>query len=189
MPISAVHLNSCHLSIAQLPATTTLVGIFPLCLLEPKATMSLKVSDAVVESVSGSVGSVLALLATYPLKTIYTVQALSTNQSGSHAAALSTLDIIRKYKLSGLFVGIEPNIFESAVSSGVYFYLYSKLRHFVVTNNKRLSPNPGSNGGQDTKNRDIGVLASLLVAAVAGAGNQLVTMPASVVATRMQVYF
>lgn len=38
-----------------------------------------------------------------------------------------------------------------------------------------------------TKNKDIGVLSSLMVAALAGAGNQLITMPASVVATRMQV--
>ena len=42
---------------------------------------------------AGSAGSVLALLATYPLKTIYTHQALST---GSAAAAMSTLDIIRR---------------------------------------------------------------------------------------------
>jgi hypothetical protein len=38
-----------------------------------------------------------------------------------------------------------------------------------------------------SERQDIGVLASFLVAALAGVGNQLITMPASVVATRMQV--
>mmetsp|Transcript_9609 Transcript_9609/g.23829 ORF Transcript_9609/g.23829 Transcript_9609/m.23829 type:complete len:430 (-) Transcript_9609:780-2069(-) len=145
-------------------------------------------SDASVEAVSGSVGSVLALVATYPLKTIYTLQALSAGNDST--AALSVIDILKKYKL-GVYSGLNPNIVESAVSSGVYFYLYSKLRHFVVTCRESLhtgagaAPAPASSGGS-TKNKDIGVLSSLLVAALAGAGNQLITMPASVVATRMQ---
>lgn len=78
------------------------------------------ISDATVEAVSGSIGSIVSLVATYPLKTIYTLQALST--SGDASAALSTLDVIKKYKL-GLYAGLEPNIVESGLSSGVYFYL------------------------------------------------------------------
>ena len=39
---------------------------------------------------------------------------------------------------------------------------------------------------QGSRRQDIGIGASLLVAALAGTGNQLVTMPASVVTTRMQ---
>ena len=45
------------------------------------------------------------------------------------------------------------------------------------------------NGPEDAlkqRKQDIGVLASLLVAALAGAGNQLCTMPMSVISTRMQ---
>ena len=61
----------------------------------------------------------------------------------------------------------------------MYFYLYSRLRSLAVSRN---SPVGAPGGGS----KDIGVLASLAVAALAGAGNQLVTMPASVVATRMQ---
>ncbi|KAJ9516956.1 hypothetical protein QJQ45_027399 [Haematococcus lacustris] len=231
------------------------------------------VDDAVVEAVSGAAGSVLALLATYPLKTIYTIQALSAGNSG--APTLSALDIVLKYRLRGLFVGVEPNIVESALSSGVYFYLYSKLRHLVVSHSKRSQSSPsalnasaGSRGnsssgsniarssshsrlaaaklgtpaaapahsnpcnapscqesttapvthatkppdgaasfagqgqqaggattaaaapapskGGSSKGKDIGVLSSLLVASLAAAGNQIITMPASVVATRMQ---
>lgn len=77
-------------------------------------------SDASVEAVSGSVGSVLALVATYPLKTIYTLQALSSGTDKT--AALSVFEILKKYKL-GVYSGLEPNIVEAGVSSGVYFYL------------------------------------------------------------------
>uniref|UniRef100_A0A7S0YCV8 Uncharacterized protein n=1 Tax=Polytomella parva TaxID=51329 RepID=A0A7S0YCV8_9CHLO len=136
------------------------------------------VSAAAAEGVSGALGSVLAMLATYPLKTIYTYQALA-GKSDQNAAALTILDVIRKYKLSGLYIGIEPNLIESGVSSGVYFYLYSKIRHFIV---QHLN----SSDGSDSRNKSIGVLASLFVATAAGAGNQLVTLPFSVVATRMQ---
>ncbi|KAG1680396.1 hypothetical protein FOA52_015487 [Chlamydomonas sp. UWO 241] len=149
------------------------------------------VSAAVVEAVSGSVSSVISLLATYPLKTIYTLQALDSGQDSGKAAA-SVLEIISKYKLGGLYVGIEPNIFESGLSSGVYFYLYSRLRGLAVSQQRAARARaqgpgkPGDAGGSGTKHEAIGVLASLLVAALAGAGNQLVTMPASVVTTRMQ---
>eukprot|EP00201_Polytomella_parva_P006117 CAMPEP_0175079942 /NCGR_PEP_ID=MMETSP0052_2-20121109/25175_1 /TAXON_ID=51329 ORGANISM="Polytomella parva, Strain SAG 63-3" /NCGR_SAMPLE_ID=MMETSP0052_2 /ASSEMBLY_ACC=CAM_ASM_000194 /LENGTH=345 /DNA_ID=CAMNT_0016350473 /DNA_START=68 /DNA_END=1105 /DNA_ORIENTATION=- len=132
------------------------------------------VSAAAAEGVSGALGSVLALLATYPLKTIYTYQALADT-----GASLSILDVIRKYKLAGLYVGVEPNVIESASSSGVYFYLYSKLRHFIVEHFI-------NSDGSDSRTKSIGVLASLLVATVAGAGNQMVTLPFSVIATRMQ---
>eukprot|EP00798_Chlamydomonas_sp_ICE-L_P003784 gene3784-13852_t len=155
----------------------------------PEGIRESSISDASAEAVSGAMGSVVALLATYPLKTIYTSQALSAGQRG--VAVASALDIIRRYKLSGLYVGIGPNVVESALSSGVYFYLYSRLRALAVRF-QTPSSQQGDASSQATstdlpRNAKIGVLASLLVAAVAGVGNQLCTMPASVVATRMLV--
>ncbi|KXZ43119.1 hypothetical protein GPECTOR_102g72 [Gonium pectorale] len=156
-------------------------------------------STAVVEGVSGSLGSVIALLATYPLKTIYTLQALSTG-GGSHAPAealdegawgrlLATLEFLQTYKLSNLYAGLGPNVVESGLSSGVYFFFYSKLRQQAVAWSRARAAAAGkdaSSGGGGGK--DVGVLASLLVATAAGALNQLITMPASVVATRIQGY-
>ena len=55
-------------------------------------------------------------LITMPVQTIYTAQALSA--SNGQAGAMAALDIIRRYRLSGLYVGIGPNIVESALSSG-----------------------------------------------------------------------
>ncbi|GAX81998.1 hypothetical protein CEUSTIGMA_g9426.t1 [Chlamydomonas eustigma] len=142
-------------------------------------------SEAVVEAASGAIGSILALIATYPLKTIYTLQALNTSKDGK--ALLSMLDIISKYRLKGLYVGISPNILESGISSAVYFYLYSRLRNLAVRSRQQGSTQPNEAGTpSSSKDQQIDVLSSLLVAAVAGIGNQLVTMPASVVATRMQ---
>lgn len=66
----------------------------------------------------------------------------------------------------------------TAVSQGVYFYLYSRFRQIAVT---RLQTQ------QNTKSEDIGVGGSLLVAALAGCGNVLLTTPIWTVATRMQV--
>lgn len=82
-------------------------------------------------------------------------------------------------------------MFESGLSSAVYFYLYSRLRELAVQaqsgNAGAVSASSDSKpAGASTKNQSIGIVASLLVAAVAGIGNQLVTMPAAVVITRMQ---
>ena len=76
-------------------------------------------------------GAVIALLATYPLKTISTLQAISSTgssppaQGQAAATSLGVLGIIKKYRLSGLYSGIQPNIVETAVSSFVYFYVSS----------------------------------------------------------------
>lgn len=156
------------------------------------------VSQALADSLAGSVGAVGALLLTYPLKTVYTLQALSgTGTAGQQA--LSILDVIKRYKLRGLYTGIEPNILESAISNGVYFFLYAQCKRAVISRRltaqqdaserKSLSTdgalNHGANehvGEATRKNaaaekhrvecstgQDLGILESLLSAAVAGA--------------------
>jgi adenine nucleotide transporter 17 len=75
-------------------------------------------SPALVESVSGIVGSEVALLVTYPIKTIYTLQALSSGSDGKAQQVASALQIIKRLGLEGLYTGIAPNIVETALSSG-----------------------------------------------------------------------
>lgn len=79
---------------------------------------------------------------------------------------------------------IGPNVFESGISSAAYFYLYSLLRNAVIA--RGLHNKGGVHGSSRDKGADMSITASLIVAALAGAGNQLLTMPASVIATRMQ---
>lgn len=164
-------------------------------------------SKAVVEAFAGGMGSLVSLLVTYPLKTIYTLQAI--NQAGPKARAplgpaLSFIDrpgqpvtvaqllanISRLLDLRGLYAGLQPAAVETATSSAIYFYLYSILRQAVVEGQHRQRQRQQSTSATavhvDSRNENIGVLASLLVAALAGAGNQLITTPAQVVTTQMQ---
>lgn len=130
-------------------------------------------NEAAVEAISGCIGSIIALLSTYPLKSVYTLQATASESSGK---SLGIIGVILRYKLRGLYRGIGPNIFETAVSSSVYFGLYSRLKSLVIKAR-------GESSREDK--RSLQVVESLLVAAVSGAINQLLTLPASVVATRM----
>lgn len=155
------------------------------------------VSDAVVEGVSGAVGGMVALTATYPLMTIATLQAVRRNQrpkptvdaqQGSQPQRKpgnkidDIVQICRDCGVRGLFRGIEPALLGTAVSQGIYFYFYSGLRQAAVALQNTSRP------AQAGRKADIGVGASLLIASLAGCGNVLLTNPIWVVATRTQAH-
>jgi hypothetical protein len=63
----------------------------------------------------------------------------------------------------------------------IYFYFYSLLRAGVVSSFRaRRGLPPVKAGSAEARSEDIGVAASLLVAAVAGAINMVATSPAQV---------
>lgn len=63
----------------------------------------------------------------------------------------------------------------------IYFYFYSLLRAAVVSSKRKHRGLSGvSAGSVAARTEDIGVPASLLVAAVAGAVNMVITSPAQV---------
>jgi hypothetical protein len=69
----------------------------------------------------------------------------------------------------------------------IYFYFYSLLRAAVVSHNRRRRGLPPVTPGSVAARReDIGVPASLGVAAVAGVVNMVLTSPAQVLGTQMQ---
>lgn len=161
-------------------------------------------SKATQEALAGGIGSLIALGVTYPLKTTYTLQAIraikeDAKHSGEDAptvaerirrVATSPAEAVRvlcrdsrlRRDLEAAYAGIAPSAVETAASTAVYFYLYSLLRQAAATGLRRgRSGSDGSSGGGD----DIGIAASLLVAALAGAGNMLATTPAQVVSTMM----
>lgn len=127
----------------------------------------------------------VSTVATYPLKTIYTLKALDAKSSGSSAPtdssslAIEALKLLQNGKWKFLYAGLKPAVVETAVSSAVYFYLYSLLRQTAVS--RRAGAQKGS-----SKYQNISIVESLSIAALAGAGNMLVTCPAQVVATQMQ---
>lgn len=156
-------------------------------------------SKAAVEGFAGGVGSLIALVTTYPLKTIYTLQAIrAVKQQNANASKEEVRQVTRNpYRLiaalcsslqqsdiTALYAGLKPAAVETVASSAIYFYFYSLLRQSVVAYNRKQRGNTASTASARTE--DIGVVASLCVAALAGAGNQLITTPAQVMTTQMQ---
>eukprot|EP00882_Tetradesmus_deserticola_P008568 GHRQ01009036.1.p1 GENE.GHRQ01009036.1~~GHRQ01009036.1.p1 ORF type:complete len:340 (+),score=110.08 GHRQ01009036.1:226-1245(+) len=155
-------------------------------------------STAAVESVAGGIGSLIALVTTYPLKTIYTLQAIRLQQD-SQGRSLSAAE---KKELAGnplkllqsllpsigaLYSGLQPAAIETTASNAIYFYFYSLLRAGVVSSLRARRGLPRvAAGSPEARREDIGVAASLLVAAAAGAINMVATSPAQVVCTQMQ---
>eukprot|EP00882_Tetradesmus_deserticola_P004732 GHRQ01004986.1.p1 GENE.GHRQ01004986.1~~GHRQ01004986.1.p1 ORF type:complete len:115 (+),score=36.32 GHRQ01004986.1:226-570(+) len=87
-------------------------------------------STAAVESVAGGIGSLIALVTTYPLKTIYTLQAIRLQQD-SQGRSLSAAE---KKELAGnplkllqsllpsigaLYSGLQPAAIETTASNAV----------------------------------------------------------------------
>lgn len=99
----------------------------------------------------------------------------------------STLtELARITKASGigaLFSGLSASLVGTTVSQGIYFYLYSLLRDMAVRRSRRHRAFDAKN-----LNADISVTESLIVAALAGMGNVLLTNPIWIVATRMQAH-
>jgi adenine nucleotide transporter 17 len=156
-------------------------------------------NKAVVEGFSGGMGSLIALFATYPLKTIYTLQAIRAvkEERGAKYSSEDAKELLRNpskviaallrrsaRNVGVLYAGLKPAAVETASSSAIYFFFYSVLRQAVVANNRRARGDTTPSGSSRTE--DIGVVASLLVAAIAGAGNMLITTPAAVITTQMQ---
>lgn len=158
-------------------------------------------SDAAVEGVSGAAGGIVALLATYPLMTISTMQATRGKKPAAAKAAGSSgvddshqpkhrygaladiAETVKTVGVRGLFSGLQPALLGTAVSQGVYFYFYSLLREIAVARKHNAA---GTSSLQRSREQELPIGASLLVAAFAGAGNVLLTNPIWVVATRMQ---
>lgn len=151
-----------------------------------------------VEALAGGIGSLIALLASYPLKTAYTLKAIRMQESskGRRLTPQERSELMRHPAkllrtllgpLGVLYSGLKPAAIETAASQAIYFYFYSLLRAGVVSANRKRRGLPGvSAGSVAARSEDIGVPASLLVAAAAGAVNMVLTSPAQVVATQMQ---
>jgi solute carrier family 25 (peroxisomal adenine nucleotide transporter), member 17 len=91
------------------------------------------------------------------------------------------LQVVATSGWRSLFSGLSAALVGTTVSQGVYFYLYSVLRQTAVRRRNAGSVNAPAAA-------EVSVVESLLVAALAGMGNVLLTNPIWVVATRMQAH-
>lgn len=111
-------------------------------------------------------------------------------------ALADVAELVSSRGWTALYAGLRPSLLGTAVSQGVYFYLYSLLRDAAVARAAAAAaaaarargvkpPRAGGAGGGGAP-PPLSVGASLLVAFLAGCGNVLLTNPIWVVATRMQ---
>jgi len=119
------------------------------------------------------------------------IEAAPTPPAVKHPRKLSTIDeILKTIRTSGfaaLFPGLGASLVGTTVSQGVYFYLYSTLRQAAVR--RRSSPTTFlTDALADSRSAEVTVAESLLVAALAGMGNVLLTNPIWMIATRMQAH-
>ncbi|XP_019186205.1 PREDICTED: peroxisomal nicotinamide adenine dinucleotide carrier-like [Ipomoea nil] len=145
-------------------------------------------SNAVVNGLAGAGGGIIAQIITYPLQTVNTRQQterVAKRDSGSHQSRGGTLfqilQAIQNEGLGGLYSGLMPSLLGTAASQGVYYYCYQVFKNKAVAiaaANKKKGSGDGS----------VGMLSWLVVAALAGSLNVLLTIPIWVLVTRMQTH-
>lgn len=142
-------------------------------------------SSALANGLAGAGGGIIAQIITYPLQTVNTRQQterVSREGSDSRGSALfQILQVVRSEGLPGLYSGLKPSLLGTAVSQGVYYYFYQVFKNraeAIAAANKKRGRGDGS----------VGMLSWLVVAALAGSVNVLLTNPIWVLVTRMQTH-
>ncbi|CAN1173828.1 Peroxisomal nicotinamide adenine dinucleotide carrier [Linum perenne] len=143
-------------------------------------------SDALINGLAGAGGGIIAQLITYPLQTVNTRQQTERGvQKEQNKKALGTIQqmcqVVKNEGWDRLYGGLAPSLVGTATSQGVYYYFYQVFRdkaQAMALERKRKGLGDGS----------IGMFSSLVVAALAGAVNVLMTNPIWVIVTRMQTH-
>eukprot|EP00249_Psilotum_nudum_P020177 c27590_g1_i1 orf=513-1673(-) len=158
-------------------------------------------SDAVVNGLAGAGGGIVAQLLTYPLQTVNTRQqtdrkakssALQASNSTSklheqskQINSVNTVQemckVLKEEGWGGLYRGLTPSLVGTAASQGVYYYFYQVFRNRAeaVALERKIA---GAGDGM------VGMFSSLVIAALAGCLNVILTNPIWVIVTRMQTH-
>ncbi|RID61433.1 hypothetical protein BRARA_E00583 [Brassica rapa] len=142
-------------------------------------------SDALINGLAGAGGGIIAQLLTYPLQTVNTRQQTERDLKREKKKKLGTFQhmcqVVRQEGWGRLYGGLAPSLVGTAASQGVYYYFYQVFRNQVESaalKQKKKGLGDGS----------VGMFSSLLVAALAGSVNVLMTNPIWVIVTRMQTH-
>ncbi|GAU39530.1 hypothetical protein TSUD_223000 [Trifolium subterraneum] len=140
-------------------------------------------SDALINGLAGAGGGIIAQLITYPLQTVNTRQ--QTNRDPKDKKNLGTFQqmcqVVKHEGWERLYGGLTPSLVGTATSQGVYYYFYQIFRNraeAAALEKKMLGTGDGS----------VGMFSSLIVAALSGCVNVLLTNPIWLVVTRMQTH-
>ncbi|EYU32812.1 hypothetical protein ABFS82_14G048100 [Erythranthe guttata] len=143
-------------------------------------------SSAIVNGMAGAGGGIIAQIITYPLQTVNTRQqtervAKDSIQSPAGSTFVHIFQVIRNEGFGGLYSGLKPSLLGTAASQGIYYSFYQAFKNkaeAIARENKRKGKGDGSPG----------MLSWLVVAALAGSVNVLLTNPIWVLVTRMQTH-
>eukprot|EP00250_Pteridium_aquilinum_P003931 c14194_g1_i1 orf=218-1318(-) len=158
-------------------------------------------SDALVNGLAGAGGGIIAQIITYPLQAVNTRQQTERKAKNSivqasqikkgllddrqHKRSLGTYKelckVLQQEGWEGLFRGLTPSLVGTATSQGVYYYFYQLFKdeaEAIALRRKRKGFGDGTTG----------MFSSLIVAALAGCLNVLLTNPIWVLVTRMQTH-
>ncbi|ESQ52694.1 hypothetical protein EUTSA_v10016895mg [Eutrema salsugineum] len=141
-------------------------------------------SDALINGLAGAGGGIIAQLLTYPLQTVNTRQQTERDLK-REKRKLGTIEhmcqVVKQEGWERLYGGLAPSLAGTAASQGVYYYFYQVFRNQVEAAALRQSKKGLGDGS-------VGMFSSLLVAALAGSVNVLMTNPIWVIVTRMQTH-
>ncbi|KAF3329066.1 hypothetical protein FCM35_KLT06144 [Carex littledalei] len=141
-------------------------------------------SDALINGLAGAGGGIIAQLLTYPLQTVNTRQQTERDPSKCTRTdgTLRQMYLVVKNEGWGrLYGGLKASLVGTAASQGVYYYFYQIFRD-------RAESAALARFRKGTGDGSVGILQSLLVAALAGCVNVLLTNPIWVVVARMQTH-
>jgi solute carrier family 25 (peroxisomal adenine nucleotide transporter), member 17 len=141
-------------------------------------------SDALINGLAGAGGAITAQLITYPLQTVNTRQQTERDPE-KVKTKLGTIkqmiQVVRQDGWNGLYGGLTLSLVGTAASQGIYYYWYQIFRNYAelaALERKKKGIGDGS----------VGMFSSLVVAALSGCVNVLLTNPIWVLVTRMQTH-
>ncbi|KAM3314762.1 hypothetical protein ACQJBY_033511 [Aegilops geniculata] len=146
-------------------------------------------SSAVVNGLAGAGGGIIAQIITYPLQTVNTRQqterSAKKKKAGSGGSDASTLfqmlQLVQTEGWGGLYSGLKPSLIGTAASQGIYYYFYQLLKN-------KVEDVAAARGKKGLGDGTVGMFSWLVIAAVAGSINVLLTIPIWVLVTRMQTH-
>ncbi|KAI5670531.1 hypothetical protein M9H77_10895 [Catharanthus roseus] len=141
-------------------------------------------SDALINGLAGAGGGIIAQLITYPLQTVNTRQQTERDPRKAKrklGTVEQMIQVVRQEGWDRLYGGLTPSLVGTAASQGVYYYFYQIFRNraeLAALERKKKGVGDGS----------VGMFSSLVVAALSGCVNVLLTNPIWVIVTRMQTH-
>jgi len=141
-------------------------------------------SDALINGLAGAGGGIIAQLITYPLQTVNTRQQTERDlktEKRKHGTIEQMCQVVKHEGWGRLYGGLAPSLAGTAASQGVYYYFYQIFRNKAeAASLERMKIGIGDGS--------VGMFSSLVVAALSGCLNVLLTNPIWVVVTRMQTH-